>query len=321
MNALPRWRGFNLLERFSVNSAGQFRETDLQWIAEWGFDFVRIPMDYRLWADNDQALAPLDQLIEWAGKYGLHVNLNFHRTPGYCVNRNTPAVANLWRDAAPQAEFCRYWALFAKRYRGLNSDRLSFNLINEPTRENEWMTRAEHDNVIRAAVAAIRAVDPTRLLIVDGLTWGNEPLPELADLGVAQSCRAYWPMGISHYHATWVSGINEWKPPVWPGGDHQGQPMTRADVAAHYARWAALTEKGIGVHCGEGGAWKMTPHPVVLAWLRDVLEILAHHQIGWALWNFRGNFGILDSDRADVAYEEFRGHRLDRALLDLLRAS
>jgi endoglucanase len=40
--------------------------------------------------------------------------------------------------------------------------------------------------------------------------------------------------------------------------------------------------------------------------------------IGYALWNLRGSFGILDSDRADVAYEDWRGHRLDRALLDLL---
>ena len=27
---------------------------------------------------------------------------------------------------------------------------------------------------------------------------------------------------------------------------------------------------GVGVHCGEGGAYNKTPHKVVLAWLRDV---------------------------------------------------
>jgi endoglucanase len=40
---------------------------------------------------------------------------------------------------------------------------------------------------------------------------------------------------------------------------------------------------------------------------------------GWALWNFRGSFGILDSGRSDTAYEDFRGRKLDRKLLDLLR--
>jgi endoglucanase len=211
--------------------------------------------------------------------------------------------------------------MFAKRDRAVRADRLSFNLINEPTRENEWMTRADHERVIRAAVATVRTVDPTRLIIVDGLTWGNEPLPELADLGVAQSCRAYLPMGVSHYQATWVGSVTEWKTPVWPGGDHHGQPMTRADLEAHYAKWAALTTRGIGVHCGEGGAWSKTPHAVVLAGLADVLDILKQHKIRWALWNFRGAFGVLDSNRPDVAYEDWRGHKLDRALLELLRAN
>ena len=41
--------------------------------------------------------------------------------------------------------------------------------------------------------------------------------------------------------------------------------------------------------------------------------------IGWALWNLRGDFGVMDSGRADVEYEDFRGHKLDRRMLELLR--
>jgi endoglucanase len=41
--------------------------------------------------------------------------------------------------------------------------------------------------------------------------------------------------------------------------------------------------------------------------------------LGWALWNFRGSFGILDSDRKDVQYEDFHGHKLDRQMLTLLQ--
>jgi len=36
--------------------------------------------------------------------------------------------------------------------------------------------------------------------------------------------------------------------------------------------------------------------------------------------SFRGSFGVLDSGRKDVAYEDFRGHKLDREMLDLLRS-
>ena len=41
--------------------------------------------------------------------------------------------------------------------------------------------------------------------------------------------------------------------------------------------------------------------------------------MGWALWNLRGTNGILDSERADVEYEDYEGHKLDRKMLDLLR--
>ena len=40
---------------------------------------------------------------------------------------------------------------------------------------------------------------------------------------------------------------------------------------------------------------------------------------GWAMWNFRGSMGVIDSDRRDVQYEDFEGHKLDRKLMDLLQ--
>ena len=73
------------------------------------------------------------------------------------------------------------------------------------------------------------------------------------------------------------------------------------------------------MHCGEGGCFNLTPHAVFLAWFRDVLEILTSHGIGYSLWNFRGAFGVLDSERADVVYEKVEGHQLDRAFLELLQ--
>ena len=39
---------------------------------------------------------------------------------------------------------------------------------------------------------------------------------------------------------------------------------------------------------------------------------------GWAMWNFRGAFGILDSGRKDVEYEDYKGHKLDRKMLELV---
>ncbi|NLH98482.1 MAG: glycoside hydrolase, partial [Chthonomonadales bacterium] len=63
------------------------------------------------------------------------------------------------------------------------------------------------------------------------------------------------------------------------------------------------------------------PHGVVMAWMRDCLANWKEAGWGWALWNLRGSFGVLDSERADVRYEDWRGHKLDRAMLELLKAS
>jgi endoglucanase len=39
---------------------------------------------------------------------------------------------------------------------------------------------------------------------------------------------------------------------------------------------------------------------------------------GWALWNFSGEFGLLDSNRPGAVYENYEGHKLDRRMLGLL---
>lgn len=329
---LPRWRGFNLLEMFHSKSDGDFREDDFRWIADWGFDFVRLPMCYLLWIEGDDVLniresglGKIDRAVRLGQRYHLHVCLNFHRAPGYSVNREREEPFNLWKDAAALDAFCFHWAALAGRYRGISSDELSFNLVNEPRTPSEGhMTRADHERVVRAAVRAIRAIDPDRLIIADGLSWGQAPCPELADLGIAQSTRAYAPSGVSHYRASWVGG-EDWPEPSWPGGLNRpnaksgGDPWDRERLEKHYEPWADLSRQGVGVHCGEGGAFNQTPHDVFLRWFRDVLEILTACGIGYALWNFQGSFGILDSDRHDVDYEEWHGHKLDRELLKLLQ--
>ncbi len=318
--AIPRWRGFNLLDMFTMRSKGEFAEDDFRWIRDLGFNFVRLPTCYRVWIKdgddyklNEPMLEKLDRAVELGNKYGLHVDINFHRGPGYSVNREFTEPFNLWKDKEALDAFCFHWQMLAKRYRGISKEKLSFNLINEPPSIGERMSRADHERVVRAAVAAIRQASPDRIIIADGLSWAREPMPELADLRIAQSCRAYEPMFISHYKASWVDSKN-YPEPAWPGNG-----WDRKRLEEHYQKWADLAKKGMGVHCGEGGTFNKTPHKVVLAWLRDVLEILTGHGIGLALWNFRGSFGIIDSGRADVQYEEFSGHKLDRKLLELLQ--
>ena len=215
---LPRWRGFNLLEKFNLGSGRKpFLEEDFRLISKLGFNFVRLPMDYRLWikdgnweAFDEAGLVEIDQAVAWGQKYGIHVCINFHRAPGYTVA--SPAEkTDLWTDAETQRVCAEHWAMFARRYRGIPSTRLSFNLMNEPGNVPPKVYAA----VVRKLVEAIRREDPQRLIIADGLQWGNVPVPELRDLHMAQATRGYTPMEISHYKASWVNGEN-FPFPQWP---------------------------------------------------------------------------------------------------------
>ncbi|WP_197231196.1 glycoside hydrolase family 5 protein [Novipirellula artificiosorum] len=471
---LPRWRGFNLLEKFYRSHDNEaFRESDFQLISELGFNFVRLPMDYRVWIEdgdwnqfNEAQLKHIDQAVEWGQKYSIHVLINFHRAPGYTVARPAEST-DLWTDDETQRICAKHWAMFAKRYRGIPSRYLSFNLFNEPAN----VSSAAYLKVVKRMAAAIRAEDPDRLILSDGLQWGKQPIPELAELKIAQATRGYTPTDVTHFKASWVNGADQYPVPSWPRVRaygtlyvpnkpdlsveataamsvigpfrsqsqfrlHVGTVSSRATLVAkaddqivwqkefvcgpgqgewkesnfmeqwnsyqnvydcdyHFAipegtgkvelsviagDWLSLTEvairssdgdedvlplrpgwnepparvhydatnsalpfvgeevedrswlwdttivpwvnveqQGVGVMVGEFGCHHFTPHDVVLAWMEDCLANWQRADWGWALWNFRGTFGVMDSGRTDVDYEDFNGHQLDRKMLELLQ--
>jgi hypothetical protein len=86
-----------------------------------------------------------------------------------------------------------------------------------------------------------------------------------------------------------------------------------------YAAWNNFEDNGGTVMVGECGVYNKTPHAVTLKFLKDLFAVFKNRGWGWALWNFRGAFGILDSGRDDVTYEDWQGHKLDRRMLELLR--
>ena len=216
---LPRWRGFNLQEKFSPATNGRFREEDFATIAGWGLDFVRLPMDYRLWSDE-------------ADPYALH----------------EPALAE----------------------------------------------------------------------IDEAVALGWTPVEGIVDLGVAQSMHAYDPWAVSHWRAPWFTGAETWPEPTWPLRTDDGVLDKAALLDRRIGMWKRLEARGVGVHVGEFGTYSETPHAVTLAWMRDWLDLLDDAGWGWAIWNLRGSYGPLDSGRADAEHEDLNGHRLDRAMLDLI---
>lgn len=346
-NKLPKWRGFNVLDFFSPDPANQRKPTPedhFRWMRDWGFDFVRVPIAYPFYLSIDRTkditaedvykideamVSRIDALVVMAHRYGLHVSLNLHRAPGYCVNAGFNEPFNLWKDQPALDAFCFHWNMWAKRYKGITRDRISFDLVNEPSMREDMNDQHSkrstvpgdvYRKVVVAALEAIRKENSARVVIADGNDVGSKVIPEIADLDVGQSCRGYHPGMISHYKAPWaMKDIENLPEPKWPG-QVGNQYFSREMLDKFYQPWIDMVAKGVGVHCGECGCWNKTPHDVFLAWFGDVLEILTSNGIGYALWEFSGSFGVLNSGRADVQYEDWHGEKLDRKLLELLKS-
>ncbi|MCL1877900.1 MAG: cellulase family glycosylhydrolase [Defluviitaleaceae bacterium] len=322
--------GFNFLwmfAKFDKDSKPALPDPhELDFVAEHGFNFIRVPTDYRFWTKGFEYLNPdekifetfIDAYLDECTKRGLHMSLNIHRAPGYCINRNDLEKHSLWTDREAQNAFVFLWELFAKRYKGISSDLLSFDLVNEPPNIGQYgCTRASHEKVIRQTIDAIRKIDPVREIVINGLEGGHTALPELANAGVIHSGRGYQPFQVSHYKAQWIEGWEDMKPPKYPGisGDMK---WNRATLAESYKEWRDVESTGAKIHIGEFGCYNRTPNDIALRWLGDIMSCWKDFGWGYAMWNFKGPFGICDHGRRDARFEKIKGFNIDMDLLDLM---
>ena len=72
-------------------------------MSEWGFDFARLPLAYWTWGSRDdwtvireEPLKKIDQAVALGKQHGIHINVNFHRIPGYCINDRELEPADLF---------------------------------------------------------------------------------------------------------------------------------------------------------------------------------------------------------------------------------
>jgi aryl-phospho-beta-D-glucosidase BglC (GH1 family) len=224
-------KGFNLQGKFDTFwSNNGFKEENFMLISDLGFNFARLPLDYLTytqWGDwnvfVESEVAEIDQAVEWGKKYGVHICINLHRAPGYSVNVSDQIPGNqklnLWTDAAAQDAFVKHWEYFANRYKDVPVEELSFNLLNEPANMDE----STYVTIMQKAIDRIHAINPNRVVFVDGLNYANDMILSLKGIpNVIQAIHAYEPFTLTHYKASWVDGSDTWPVPVWPMIDISG---------------------------------------------------------------------------------------------------
>ena len=326
-----KWRGVNLLGLFGAPNStndprcAEFTESTFAHLEKWGFNFARLPMDYRHfmpaddWSSRNEAgYAQLDRAVAWGRKHGVHVQICLHRAPGFTIASWKPEPKKLQRDTDAQDAFIELWREFARRYRGIPNAELSFNLVNEPN----GFPEKRYVSLFGRALRAIREEDPGRFVMLDGNAVASASVPYFFDVPLTgQAFRGYTPHAISHYGAWYIKDQPPEKP-EWPlqASLAGGKKWIYEQPEATLRKFADARAAGYPVMIGEFGCYNKLDHATCLKWMEHCLKLWRAEGLGWAIWNLDGPFGFVDSGRTDVEYEDFDGRKLDRKMLELLRS-
>lgn len=314
----------------------RYGSVDFRAIRKAGFDHVRLPVAWHHHLGAAPEHAPTDaivdevaRLVALARREGLATVLTWHH-----FDELTSAP-----EGEPVARWHAGWARIAERFREVPPEMLAFELLNEP---RDAATSERMNALYPAVVAAVRAVDARRTLIVSPGDWGSlKALPELRlprELrNLVATGHSYEPFLFTHQGASWTGNLTGTRGIVFPGPpDRPIAPAADAPewvvrwVAEHNQRpeaenpcgpaaFAALVEaaaewsrrEGRAVYIGEFGAAVWADPASRARYARAMREELDRHGLGWAWWDWKANFAIA-TEGPDGAL------RIDETLRDAL---
>lgn len=167
-------------------------EADIAWIAEQGFNVVRVPITYRSLVTgpdqerptglswNDRAWRRIARLLDWCQRHRLYAVLDLQESPGGHNDYSGPP--RLYDDPALQDLTVQLWQEIAARFGG-HSAVAAYSLLAEPFGAPDPRARdAMYDRLVKA----IRAMGDDHLLVIHDGFFGMQTLPNPADMGWTQ---------------------------------------------------------------------------------------------------------------------------------------
>ena len=305
------YRGVNLGGWFSQCDYSRERldhfieEKDMDVIAGWGLDHVRIPMDYNVLEQADGSLCEegfdrIARAVGWCGKRGLKVVLDLHKTAGYSFDA-AHQESGFFGSLPYQERFYKLWEGLAARFN--DPERIAFELLNEVTDQSvigDW------NRIAAECIRRIRKIAPRSLILV-GSYWNNSPaavkdLDLPADDRVVYNFHCYDPLDFTHQGATWIPD------PAFDIGRRVS--FGEANITPEYfeGQFASAIEtaaaRGTTLYCGEYGVIEHATPEDTVRWFRTINEVFEKHRIARSAWSYREmNFGLSDA-RLDGVRDE-----------------
>lgn len=271
-------------------------ERDIEIIAGWGLDHVRIPIDYNILQHEDgtadeAGFARVSSAVGWCRKNGLNIVLDLHKTAGFSFDAGE-RESGFFDNADYQERFYLLWEAFASRF-GQDPKHIAFELLNEVT-EHRFIS--SWNRIAAACISRIRVIAPETMILVGSYHNNSaDALPELslpADENVIYNFHCYDPLPFTHQGATWTDAID---PSV-------RLSFAEAKVSADYfeERFSkalrAAAERGTALYCGEYGVIDRATPEDTLRWFEQIHEVFERHQISRSAWSYRQmDFGLSDA--------------------------
>lgn len=248
--------------------AGPWTEEYYATMATWGSNVIRLPIHPKSWRDNIPLsnLAILDQSIAWAKDHNMYSIIDYHTIGLLHLNAYEKTD---WHDyRTTKKEVIEFWKTIATQYKD-NPSVAAYEIFNEPvnlknsTNMQDWLKwKADAEEII----AAIRAIDPHKTIIVGGLQWAYDLSP-VAKAPIADNNIVYavHPYPGSNYNHNWDTAF---------GNLSEKYPLIATEV---------------GYRLGEGTAayYLNTYRPQQKeSYTEALLPYLKAHNISWVAWNF-----------------------------------
>ncbi|HEX4068226.1 MAG TPA: glycoside hydrolase family 5 protein [Acidobacteriaceae bacterium] len=288
---------------------------DIALIERMGFDHCRISIDagpltaWQYAHVETPFMNELDHVVKVMLDHHLSVIIDIHPTSEY--------KAQLLQGSDGVGNFVALWRTLAAHFAPVDPEHVFFEIMNEPEQNDPYRWQGVQASV----VDAIRQGAPQNTIIAAGAHWSGLQdllvLEPLADPNIIYTFHDYEPFPFTHQGATWTDPrVRPERSIPYPSTPDNIAPKldqeptldgqyfldeygeNRWDAARvensidFAAKWSTLHH--VPVYCGEFGVLRDYAPPAARAqWLHDMRVALEKNHIGWAMWDYQTNFGVV----------------------------
>jgi endoglucanase len=250
--------GQTACDQFYANYYQNFvTKADIDSIAKWGFNSIRLPLHYELFTPLGQptvfltqGFAIVDSILSWCKTDKIYLILDLHAAPGGensgDISDYNPAEPSLWESTDNQNQTIALWKELATHY--ANEQYIGgYDLINETdwTLPNNTLLMQLMQNI----TTAIRQVDNNHILFIEGNNYANDytGMTPAWDNNMAYEFHKYW-------NDNTAAAINF----ALSIRDGQNVPIWMGEFGENSNNWDA-----------------------------DALTLVDQYNIGWAIWPYK----------------------------------